>query len=82
MSKRYPPPPSQAGIVIAVTVAVLVYRLVVAAAIYVVVANISGGPTVADIIVSVSGACIQLVTIIIMNRVYEWLAYKLTTWGK
>ncbi|XP_064396523.1 anoctamin-7-like isoform X2 [Halichondria panicea] len=69
-----------AGIVIAVTVAVLVYRLVVAAAIYAVVANISGGPTVGDIVVSVSGAVIQLVTIIIMNRIYEWLAYKLTTW--
>ena len=67
---------------IAVTVAVLVYRLVVAAAIYAVVANISGGPTVGDIVVSVSGAVIQLVTIIIMNRIYEWLAYKLTTWGK
>ncbi len=63
-------------------VAVLIYRLVVAAAIYALVADIEFGPSVGDIAVSITGAMIQLVAIIIMNKVYEWLAYKLTTWGR
>lgn len=67
-------------VVIGVVVAVLIYRLVVAAAIYAIVANIQNGPSVGDIAVSITGACLQLVAIIVMNRIYEWLAFKLTTW--
>lgn len=63
-------------------VAVLLYRLVVARAIYAAVASIQFGPSVADIAVSISGACIQLVCIIIMNKLYEFVAYKLTNWGE
>lgn len=67
---------------IAIVFSVLLYRLAVAGAIYRLVSGISGGPSVADIIVSISGALIQLVAILIMNRLYEFLAYKLTNWGK
>ena len=76
------PTPIQVLVVIGIVIAVLVTKLVAAAAIYTIVANIQNGPSVGDIAVSVVGACIQLVAIIIMNKVYEWLAYKLTTWGK
>ena len=67
---------------IAVVFSVLLYRLAVAGAVYRIVSGISGGPSVGDIMVSITGACIQLVAIIIMNKVYEYLAYKLTNWGK
>ena len=67
---------------IAIVFSVLLYRLAVAGLIYRVVSGFTGGPSIGDIIVSITGACIQLVAIIIMNRVYEWLAYKLTNWGQ
>ena len=67
---------------IAIVFSVLLYRLAVAGAIYRLVSGISGGPSIGDIIVSISGALIQLVAILIMNRLYEFLAYKLTNWGK
>ena len=73
--------PIQVLVVVGIVIAVLITKLVAAAAIYSIVANIQNGPTVGDIVVSVVGACIQLVAIIIMNKIYEWLAYKLTTWG-
>lgn len=72
----------QVLLVIGIVISVLLYRLVVAGAIYAVVASFSYGPSVGDIAVSVSGACIQLVAIIIMNKIYEFLAYKLTLWGE
>ena len=70
------------AVVIAIVFSVLLYRLAVAGAIYRVVSNISGGPSVGDIVVSITGASIQLVAILIMNRLYEFLAYKLSDWGK
>ena len=66
---------------IAVVFSVLLYRLAVAGAIYRIVSNINGGPSVGDILVSITGAMIQLIAIIVMNKVYEFLAYKLTNWG-
>ena len=67
---------------IAIVFSVLLYRLAVAGAIYRLVSGISGGPSIGDIIVSISGALIQLVAILIMNKLYEFLAYKLTNWGE
>ena len=66
---------------IAVVFSVLLYRLAVAGAIYRIVSGISGGPSIGDILVSITGAMLQLVAIIIMNKLYEFLAYKLTNWG-
>ena len=60
---------------------VLLYRLAVAGAIYALVNGFPLGPTVGDIIVAVTGACIQLVFILIMNKIYGFLAYQLTNWG-
>jgi len=67
--------------VVAIVVAVLIYRLAVAAAIYALVASLPNGPSIGDIAVSVSGACLQLVGILVMNKIYEFLAYKLTKLG-
>ena len=72
----------QVGVVIAVVFSVLLYRLAVAGAIYRIVSGISGGPSIGDILVSITGAMLQLVAIIIMNKLYEFLAYKLTNWGR
>ena len=63
---------------IAVVFCVLLYRLGVAGVIY----RLPGGPSVGDIIVSITGAMIQLVAIIILNQVYERLALVLTNWGE
>lgn len=71
---------SMVGVVIAVVFSVLLYRLAVAGAIYRIVSGISGGPSIGDILVSITGAMLQLVAIIIMNKLYEFLAYKLTNW--
>ena len=67
--------------VIGIVFSVIVYRLAIAGLLYRAVSNISGGPSVADIAVSVTGAMLQLVAIIVMNKAYEFLAYKLTNWG-
>lgn len=61
---------------------VLLYRLAVAGLIYRIVSGITGGPSVGDILVSITGALIQLVAILVMNKLYEFLAYKLSNWGK
>jgi hypothetical protein len=68
------------AVVIAIVFSVLLYRLAIAGVLYQAVSGISGGPSIGDIAVSITGAVIQLVAIIIMNRVYEYLAYKLTNW--
>ena len=70
------------AVVIAIVFAVLLYRLAVAGAIYTLVSGTSGGPSVADITVSITGACLQLVAILIMNRIYEYLATRLNKWGE
>lgn len=62
--------------------AVILYRLAVAGLIYSLVNGLPLGPSVGDIIVAITGACIQLVAIIIMNKLYEFLAFKLTNWGE
>ena len=73
--------PPQVGVVIAVVFSVLLYRLAIAGLLYRAVSGIAGGPSIGDIAVSITGAMIQLVAIIVMNRLYEFLAYKLTNWG-
>ena len=60
----------------------ILYRLAVAGGIYSLVSGSSVGPAIGDIIVSITGAIIQLVAIIVMNKLYELLAYKLTNWGE
>ena len=49
---------------------------------YSIVSGITGGPSVGDIVVSITSALIQLVAILIMNKLYERFAYKLTNWGE
>ena len=68
--------------VIGVVFAVLLYRLAVAAAIYRLIRTIPGGPSAADLIVSITGSVIQLIFIVIMNQVYERGATFLTSWGE
>lgn len=68
--------------VLGVVFAVLIYRLAISTVIYRLIASIPGGPSAADIIVSITGSCIQLVFIVIMNQIYERLATWLTSWGK
>ena len=68
--------------VLGVVFAVLIYRLAVSTSIYRLVQNLPGGPSVADLTVSITGSLIQLVFIVIMNQVYEKLATLLTSWGE
>ena len=68
--------------VLGVVLGVLVYRLAVSTAIYRLIQNFPGGPSVADLTVSITGSLIQLVFIVIMNQVYERLATWLTSWGE
>ena len=63
-------------------IAVVIYRLAVAAAIYVLVNGLSIGPSVGGITVTLSAGIIQVVAIRIMDKIYTYLAYKLTDWGK
>ena len=72
----------QVAVVIAIVFSVLLYRLAIAGLLYRAVSGISGGPSIGDIAVSITGAVIQLVAIIVMNKVYEYLAYELTNWGE
>ncbi|CAI8002180.1 Anoctamin-7 [Geodia barretti] len=71
---------SMVAVVIAIVFSVLLYRLAIAGLLYRAVSGISGGPSIGDIAVSITGAVIQLVAIIVMNKVYEYLAYELTNW--
>lgn len=73
---------SMVAAVLGVVLGVLVYRLAVSTAIYRLIQNFPGGPSVADLTVSISGSLIQLVFIVIMNQVYEKLATLLTSWGE
>ena len=78
----FPPSHLQVLVVIAVVFLVLLYRLAVAGLIYRLVSGIAGGPSVGDIIVSITGACIQLVAILILNIIYTKFANILTGWGE
>ena len=68
--------------VLGVVLGVIVYRLAVSTAIYRVIQGLPGGPSAADLTVSITGSLIQLVFIVIMNQVYERLATWLTSWGQ
>ena len=59
-------------IVIGIVFAVLLYRLAVSGALYRAVQNLNGGPSAADFVVLLTGSLIQLVTILIMNKVSEY----------
>ena len=67
--------------VFGVVFAVLIYRLAVSTSIYRIVQSLPGGPSAADLIVSITGSMIQLIFIVIMNQIYERLATWLTKWG-
>ena len=75
---------SQIIAVLGVVFAVLIYRLAVSSFFYRTISRLGlpGGPSVADLTVSITGACIQLVAITVMNLIYERLALWLTKWGK
>ena len=59
----------QVLIVIAIVFAVLLYRLAVSGALYRAVQNLNGGPSAADFVVLLTGSLMQLVTILVMNKV-------------
>ena len=59
----------QVLIVIGIVFAVLLYRLAVSGALYRAVQNLNGGPSAADFVVLLTGSLIQLVAILIMNKV-------------
>jgi hypothetical protein len=61
--------------------AIVVYRLAISTIIYRIVQRLPGGPSAADLIVSISASCLQLVFIVIMNQIYERVATWLTNWG-
>ena len=56
-------------IVIGIVLVVLVYRLALGGALYRRVQNFNGGPSAADFIVLLTGSVIQLIAILIMNKV-------------
>jgi len=64
--------------VIAVVFLVILYRLGTGAVIY----RLAGSPGVGDITVSITGACVQLIAILILNTIYAKLAKILTNWGE
>ena len=68
-------------VVFGIVFSVIIYRLAIGTLIYSRVSGTSLGPAVGSIIVSVTGAIIQLIAILIMNKVYEKLATVLTEWG-
>ena len=56
-------------IVIGVVFTVLLYRLAVAGALYRAVQNLNGGPSAADFVVLLTGSLLQLIAILVMNKV-------------
>ena len=54
---------------IAIVFAVLLYRLAVAGALYRAVQNVNGGPSAADFVVLLTGSVLQLLGILVMNKV-------------
>ena len=57
-------------IVIGIVFAVLLYRLGVSGALYRAVQNLNGGPSAADFVVLLTGSLIQLLGILVMNKVF------------
>ena len=72
----------QVSLVVGVVFCLILYRVAVAALLYIVVSQISGGPSVGDLFVSITAAIIQLIFVMILNNMYQFLAYKLTDWGR
>ena len=72
----------QVSLVVGVVFCLILYRVAVAALLYIVVSQIQGGPSVGDLFVSITAAIIQLIFVMILNNVYQFLAYKLTDWGR
>jgi len=66
--------------VIAIVFAVLLYRLAVAGALYRAVQNLNGGPSAADFIVLLTGSLIQLLGILVMNKVSCFAGVIIILW--
>ena len=62
-------------IVIGIVFAVLLYRLAVSGALYRAVQNLNGGPSAADFVVLITGSVLQLLAILVMNKV-SYVPYK------
>ena len=73
---------TQAGVVIGVIAAVLIYRIAISGLLYHLLAGAESRPTIVDIIVSTTGAALQLIAIEVLNKVYGYLARLLNDWGK
>ena len=61
----------QVLIVIGIVFAVLLYRLAVSGALYRAVQNLNGGPSAADFVVLLTGSVLQLLGILVMNKVSD-----------
>ena len=72
---------TQVLLVLGVVFSLILYRIALAALLYITASQLKGGPSIADFSVSITGAIIQLTCVIILNKVYEFLAYRLTDWG-
>ena len=62
-------------LVIGVVFTVLLYRLAVAGALYRAVQNLNGGPSAADFVVLITGSVLQLVAILVMNKVSLYCSF-------
>lgn len=67
----------QISLVIIFIVAVIIYRVLISIPLF---QNTTFRPQ-AQSIANVSGAVVNLVIIMLMSRMYENLAYRLTSWG-
>ena len=65
---------------IAIVFAVLLYRLAVAGALYRAVQNVNGGPSGADFVVLLTGSLLQLVGILVMNKVEHYYITICVAW--
>jgi anoctamin-7 len=71
-------PSVQISLVIIFIVAIIIYRVLVSIPLF----QNSTFRSQAQAIANVTGAIVNLFIIMAMSRVYEKLAYRLTTWGK
>ena len=74
--------PLQVLAVLGIFFGVLFYRIAIAGLLYNALIGVSGGPSIANIVVSITGAAIQLIFIIFLNNIYGYLALVLNNWGK
>ncbi len=73
---------TQAGVVFGAFMAVFIYRLAISGWLYHLHAGDENRPTIVDIVVSTTGAALQVFAIEVLNKVYEYLARSLNDWGK